>query len=305
MAAPKLAIILLNYNTGPTTIECLNSVKKITWPSQPLIVVVDNASSDNSVKQIKEKFSEVTVVESSKNLGFAAGNNLGFTTARAMGANIIMLLNNDTKVNPELAENLYSSIKNKADIVAPKIYFYPGFEFHKDRYTKKDQGKVLWYAGGHIDWQNIYGIHHGVDEVDHGQFDREQEIEFATGCCFMASLSVLDKLNLFNPKYYLYLEDADFSVRAKRVGYKMVYQPKAILWHKNAESTGGSGSSLQDYYFTRNRLLFGFSYASPRTKLALYRESMKLFFLGPTWKRRGVIDFYFHRFGRGSYAAGN
>lgn len=301
MAVKKLAVIIVNYNNGANTVECLASLEKLAWPSKPLIIVVDNASSDNSVHLIRDKFPNVTLIESDKNLGFAAGNNLGFETAKKRGVDLVMLLNNDTKVDPKLAESLYKSIKNNADIATPKIYFYPGFEFHKDRYTKKERGKVIWYAGGHIDWHNIMGIHHGVDQVDTGQFDTEAEIEFATGCSFMARRSVLERLNLFDPRYYLYLEDADFSVRAKRKGYKIIYQPKAILWHKNAESTGGSGSSLQDYYFIRNRLLFGFTYASVRTKVALYRESMKLFFIGSKWKRQGVIDFYRRRFGRGSY----
>lgn len=305
MAPKKLAIILVNYNHSEATIECLASLEELAWPSKPLIIVVDNASSDNSVRLIRDKFPDVTLIESDKNLGFAAGNNLGFDTAKRQGTDLVMLLNNDTKVDPQLAQHLYASVKKKADIAAPKIYFYPGFEFHKDRYSKKEQGKVIWYAGGHIDWHNIMGIHRGVDQVDTGQFDTEGEVEFATGCCFMARRSVLEKLNLFDPKYYLYLEDADFCVRAKKAGYKIVYQPQAVLWHKNAESTGGSGSSLQDYYFTRNRLLFGFRYASARTKLALYRESMKLFFFGSPWKRRGVIDFYLQRFGEGSYHIDN
>jgi GT2 family glycosyltransferase len=301
MAAEKLAIILINYNQAANTIECLASLEKISWSAKPLVIVVDNASLDDSLKVIKSKFPEVTLLANQENLGFAAGNNRGFVVAKRHGADLVMLLNNDTKIDPQLALNLYRSIEQRADIVAPKIYFYPGFEFHKDRYAKKEQGKVIWYAGGHIDWQNIFGIHHGVDQVDRGQFDQEAEIDFATGCCFMARCSILEKLNLFDPRYYLYLEDADFSVRAQKAGYKIIYQPKAFLWHKNAESTGGSGSTLQDYYFTRNRLLFGFTYASIRTKLALYRESMKLFFSGPRWKRLGVIDFYFRRFGKGSY----
>ena len=81
----------------------------------------------------------------------------------------------------------------------------------------------------------------------------------------------------------------------------MMYSPKAILWHKNAGSAGGSGSKLQDYYITRNRLLFGIRYAPFRSKLALMREGIELIFRGREWQRQGVLDFYLARFGRGSF----
>jgi hypothetical protein len=74
-----------------------------------------------------------------------------------------------------------------------------------------------------------------------------------------------------------------------------------MLWHLNAGSTGGSGSALQDYYITRNRLLFGFSYVTLRTKVALFRESLKNIFFGRPWQKKGVMDFYLRQFGKGNY----
>jgi len=115
------------------------------------------------------------------------------------------------------------------------------------------------------------------------------------------SREVLEKVGLFDEKYFLYYEDNDLSQRAKKQGFKIIYQPKAILWHLNAGSTGGSGSILHDYYITRNRLLFGFKFTSMRARLALVRESIKLMFLGRAWQRKGALDFYLGKFGRGSY----
>ena len=276
----KLAIIIVDYDNSKDTQECLDSLAKLKWQGEKEIIVINNTPKNN--------------------LGFAAANNQGVDKALMTGTDLVMLLNNDTKVDRNLALQLSKALE-KADIAVPKIYFYPGQEFHHDRYKPSELGKVIWYAGGHIDWSNVMGIHEGVDEVDHGQFDQPHEIEFATGCCMMIKKTVIEKSDLFDPMYYLYLEDADFSVRAKREGFKIWYEPTAVLWHKNAKASGGSGSALQDYYFTRNRLLFGMKYALLRTKFALFRESLKLLLTGTKWQKRGVIDFYIGKLEKGSW----
>lgn len=99
----------------------------------------------------------------------------------------------------------------------------------------------------------------------------------------------------------MYYEDADYSVKAKKKGIKILYWPSAIVWHKNAGSAGGSGSTLQDYFISRNRMLFGMRYAPLRARFALFRESIRIMFTGRYWQKRGVIDFYRHKFGKGTY----
>lgn len=296
----KLSIIVVNYSNLEDTLGCLESLQKLKWSGKKNIIVIDN-SLDSQIK-ITTQFPQIIIISPPKNLGFAEANNVGVDKALMTGTDLVMLLNNDTKVDPELAVNLLNGIEtHHADVIVPKIYFYPGQEFHHDRYQQKDRGKVIWYAGGHIDWNNVMGIHEGVDEVDHGQFDQPHQIEFATGCCLLIKKEVIEKTGLFDPKYYLYLEDTDFSVRAKKAGFKIWYEPQARLWHKNAKASGGSGSTLQDYYFTRNRLLFGMKYSSLRTKFALFRESLKLLISGSKWQKQGVIDFYLNKLGRGSF----
>ena len=152
-----------------------------------------------------------------------------------------------------------------------------------------------------MDWKNVVGSHRGVDEVDHGQYEKCESTDFVSGCCLMVRREVLEKVGFFDPKYYLYYEDNDFCQRAKKAGFKIIYEPKAYLWHKNAGSAGGSGSHLQDYYTTRNRLLFGIKYAPVKSKLALIKEGTKLLIKGRKWQKRGVMDFYLNNFGKGSY----
>jgi GT2 family glycosyltransferase len=91
-------------------------------------------------------------------------------------------------------------------------------------------------------------------------------------------------------------------MRAIREGYRIVFAPRSIIWHKNAQSSGGSGSSLQDYYISRNRLIFGFKYAKLRARIALFKESMRLMLVGRVWQRKGIIDFYINRLGKGSFS---
>lgn len=244
---------------------------------------------------------EIVIDNSRVNLGFTGGNNQGIRQALRWGADAVWLLNDDVKVDKYALSELVKTVDDDGvGAAVPKIYFYPGFEFHKDRYSKKELGKVIWYAGGEIDWGNCIGKHRGVDEVDVGQFDKQTETEFATGCSMLIKRKAIEKTGLLNEKYFMYLEDLDYSMRLKRCGFKIIYQPKAIMWHKNAQSSG-VGDDLHDYFFTRNRLLFGMTYAPLRTKFSLIRESGKLLLSGSKWKRRGVTDFYLRRLGIGSW----
>ena len=110
---------------------------------------------------------------------------------------------------------------------------------------------------------------------------------------------VFEKIGLFDEKYFLYLEDLDLSFRAKESGFKIFYDPDSIVWHINAGSTGGSGSDLQDYFISRNRMLFGMKYMRVKTKLSLANESLGLVLTGRKFKRLGIRDFYLRKFGKG------
>lgn len=298
-------VIILNYNGKDDTLDCLKSLQSVFLPQDVKleILVVDNASKDESVAFIKSQKLQLKLIENKENLGFAGGNNVGIRDALEHGADYVLILNNDTVVDKNLIVELLkvATTDEEIGILAPKIYFAHGFEFYKDRYNKKDLGKVFWYAGGETDWKNVISHHRGVDEIDNGQYDTVEETSFASGCCLMITKEALNKVGFFDEKYFLYYEDSDLCERAKKAGFKIIYAPAAIIWHKNAGSAGGSGSKLQDYYITRNRLLFGMRHASLRAKLALLKESVKVLMFGRDWQRRGVLDFYLNKFGKGSF----
>jgi hypothetical protein len=301
---PKVLVSIVNFNGDKDTLSCLDSLDKINVQNLKLcVVVVDNASKENFVVEKEYQNFELKIIRSDINLGFAGGQNLGIKWGLENGIDYFTILNNDVILEENFLSELLKTFAEKKDcgIVSPKIYFAKGHEFHKDRYEDKDLGKVIWYAGGRVDWKNVIAFHRRVDEVDKGHFDTLEKTDFASGCCEMIKKEVFEKVGLFDEKYFLYYEDNDLSQRAKKAGFAIYYQPKAYLWHLNAGSTGGSGSALHDYYITRNRLLFGFKFASLKTKFALVKESFKLILIGRPWQKRGAADFYLGRFKKGSF----
>lgn len=298
----KVSIIILNWNRKDDTLECLKSLKGLVVKGFELeIIVVDNASTDDSLDSLR-KIKNIKLIENKKNLGFAEGNNEGIKYALKNRSDYVMILNNDTEVHENLVKELFDTAQKHPDggAFSPMIYFAKGYEFHKDRYKKKDLGKVIWSAGGEIDWNNVYGINRGVDEVDMGQYKNVEEIKFATGACVLYSSKALRRKGMFDPKYFMYYEDVELSVRLSRARFKIYYVPKAKLWHKVAQSSG-IGSGLNDYFISRNRMLFGMRYASLRTKFALLREAFRLMFNGRPWQKTGVFDYFVGNFYKGSW----
>lgn len=293
--------VILNWNRKQDTLECIKSVQKLHSPSiSNTIILVDNASTDGTIEAIHDQ--SIVILKNEENMGFAQGNNVGIDYALLKGADYVLVLNNDTIVERNLLKELVNvAEKNSKDgILSPKIYFAPGYEFHKKRYKPQQKGKVLWYAGGEIDWDNVYGANRGVDEVDVGQHDQVREIDFATGACMLIRADALKKVGTFNKLYYMYLEDAELSIRFKKEGWFVRFVPTAVLWHKVGQSSS-IGSNLNDYYLSRNRMLFGMSYAPLRAKIALVRESIRLILSGRKWQKQGIIDFYTCKFGKGSW----
>lgn len=291
----KIFVIIVNWNGRSDTLACLDSFARVrTFGNTLKIVVVDNGSTDGSYKAIREKFPDVTVLETGKNLGFTGANNTGIAYGRKQKAEYIWLVNNDTVVDPGCLAILDAFTDPSVGIAGSKIYFAPGHEFHAQRYTKSERGKVIWYAGGKIDWKNMYASHRGVDEVDHGQYNSREETAFVTGCSMMVRSRVFETVGVLDDRYFLYLEDLDYCLRAKHAGFKIMYVPASVLWHVNAGSSARPGNALHEYYFTRNRLLLGFTYAPVRTKLALIREAMG--FSSPV-RKKAFRDWVLGRFG--------
>ena len=303
---PKIAIVILNWNTAELTQITINSFFKVKHRGFNFqIILVDNGSKTECIQTLENSYhnnSQVTILKSKTNTGYAEGNNIGITWALQHKFDYIMIANSDIRVEPNFLNILYSEIKTSPNyFLAPKIYFEKGYEFHKDRYRPSKLGKIIWAIGSTIDWHNIYGSNIAIDEIDIGQYDQNPPLpDFISGCCFLVKSDLFKQIGLFDKKYYLYLEDADLSMRARNHNYVLKIVPLAKIWHINSGSAAPS-SKIQDYFISRNRLLFSLKYASFRTKFALFRESIRLLINGRPWQKVGVRDFYLNKFGQGSW----
>jgi GT2 family glycosyltransferase len=286
----KHAVVLVNFNSFTDTIVCINSIYKAK--DAPHIIVVDNASSNESVNVLKETFPQLDLIQLSTNVGFAAGNNIGIKKALRMGAKVVHILNNDTEVDSNLFYRAYRFVVGKNRIAGAKIYYAKGYEYHE---AQKGNGNILWYAGGYFDYSMAVSRHTGIDEEDVGQHNKIKPVDFISGCYIAVPRQVFHKIGFLDEPFFLYLEDSDFSLHAKKAGIEVIYNPSLVLYHRNSSSTG-AGSPLVDYYMTRNRFFISRRYGSWRLSLALLREVVLRNWANPL-RRTAFLDYLFGRMG--------
>lgn len=263
-----LAIITVIYQNYTVLADFLQSLEKQTDKNFHLYI----ADLSKDKQKIDTKTIPCTIIDE-KNLGYAHGVNTGVEKAMKNGLNQFAIVNSDIYFAENfVAKTIASLDKNPGSIIGGKIYYASGFEYHKDRYNLDQLGTIFWYAGGTIDWNHVTVNHRGVDELDTKQYDTFEETGFETGCLMSYDKSVVEKVGQWDISYFMYYEDADFSVRAIRKDIKLYYDPSIIIWHKNAQSTDGSGSAFQQKYQKQNRLRFALKYAPFRTKLHVCKQ---------------------------------
>lgn len=285
----KHAVVLVNYQVSADTIACVKSI--LMCKDAPHIIVVDNGSAREVIQELRDAYPGLDII-ASLNVGFSAANNLGIKKALKLGAEVVYLLNNDTEVDPNLFFRAYRYVAGKNRISGGKIYYAKGYEFHD---VQKGKGDVLWYAGGSMDWGSVIARHRGVDELDSGQYNKTKPVDFITGCFIAVPRQVFKKLGLLDESFFLYLEDADFCLHAKKLGIEVMYNPNLVVYHRNSSSTV-AGSPLVDYYLTRNRFFIGRRYGSLRLRFALLREAIFRNWNSPI-RRLAFIDYLTGRMG--------
>jgi len=246
--APSVYIIILTWNDKVCVLECIESMLKQDYPNYKTIVV-DNASVDGSQEAIQAQYPQVHLIANESNLGFAGGNNVGLDYALKEGADWTIIINNDTIVAPDMVSELMkAALEQGADMAGPMMYYYP----------PKGPGKeVIWYAGGIINYFMGKSAHVGIREVDTGQYSRVCDTDYITGCCILTSRRLLEKIGFMDEGFKpIYAEDADWSAKAKEAGYRLLFVPKALLWHKVTASSGGGLTPFKVYYKIRNNLKF-------------------------------------------------
>lgn len=239
---PQVSVIVLTHNGKKDTLECLSSLAAVEdkdWN----IILVDNGSSDGTLDVVRCAFPDVKVIENRANLGFAEGNNVGVRYAVERGSEYILLLNNDTHVEPTFQRELLRVAESDPSIgiVGPRIFSH-------------DRPESVWFDGGYVDWNGG-----SITRVRSGSADNSAHEAFPVDCVEGTALcikrQVIDSIGLLDPRFFFYYEETDWCVRAHRVGYKIMLAPNARIWHK-VSGTIGRGSPATTYYMTRNVFLF-------------------------------------------------
>lgn len=237
----RISIISVNYNGFALTAAMIDSLRRhVTTPLE--IVVVDNGSARDEAALLRERYPDIVVLRSDENLGFAGGNNLGI---RAATGDCLLLLNNDTEVTDDTLHHLAETLDADPSIgaVCPKIRFWtPPQAIQFAGYTPLTR---ITLRNGLI----------GFGQPDDGSYDSPHETPYAHGAAMMVRREAVGKAGPMPEEYFLYYEELDWSERLREAGYRIVYDPRATVFHKESATTGQQ-SPLRSYYLTRNRLLF-------------------------------------------------
>lgn len=239
----SIAVIVVNWNRRDDVLRCLGSLES-AGPANVHMLVVDNASTDDSVAAIRTQFPGVTLIENPRNAGFAEGNNIGLRWALENGYEYVLLLNNDTVAPPALIPTLHAFMQThpEAAAVGPAIYYLE----HPD---------TLWSAGGWIDRRRGRISNPFADQPAERLPTQPYLVDHFSGCCMLVRCSAMRQAGLLDPDFFMYYEETEWCVRLRRAGYALWIEPRTCIWH-DVQPGQHLGSRAVAYYMTRNHLLF-------------------------------------------------
>jgi GT2 family glycosyltransferase len=267
---PLVIIITLNWNRQADTLAFLASCGELRYPRLQT-VVVDNGSTDGSVAAIRAAYPDVIQLCNATNLGFAAGMNVGLRYALAHNADYVFLANNDTTLAPDALDLLVrAAAAQKAAVVAPAIYYAAAPE-------------QLWWLGG-----TLHPLLLEVQRLAAAPSPTPFPVDFVTGCGMLITRAALAQVGLFDERFFMYYEDSDFCLRVRRAGQTILVEPRAAMYHKVAQSSGGSDSPNERYQMARSSIQYFRKHARPRQWLFIgpYRTGSALRTLWRLVRRR-------------------
>jgi GT2 family glycosyltransferase len=236
--APSIwAIVLTHGGAEEITAACFDSLLEQDYPNLT-VLLVDNASFDGSGARLRDRYPTNRYLNTGGNLGYTGGNNRGIEYAVKNGAQYVLILNNDTVVEPTCVSVLAQSAAaaGRFGAIAPKILYW-------------DDPAHVWYAGGDFSAMRAIGMHRGLGDADNpNEAPRLEPMTFASGCCFLMPASVAREMGGFREDFFIYCEDVELSLRLTKAGYSMYYQPAARLLHREPP-----GKRLASPFATRMR----------------------------------------------------
>ena len=240
----SVGVVLVNWNGIEDALDVLGQLDRIEGPPLQRLVV-DNGSTDDSVVRLRRERPDVEILETGKNLGFAAGNLAGIRhLVETYDCEWILLLNTDVEVDKGFLPPLLAAcVEEEVGAVGPKIYFH-------------DPPDLIWAAGGRLRLRETVTEEFGIRQPDGPAWDESKDVTYLTTCCLLVPRDVLERVGLFDPVFFIGVEDADWCRRALDAGYRLRYVPDSCLWHKVATSTGGSYTPFKTFHTGRSNALY-------------------------------------------------
>ncbi len=262
---PKVYLLVLNWNMPDDTIECLRSLQAQDYDNFT-IVLIDNASEDDSVKVLSAEFPDIRIIVNKQNLGFAEGNNIGIRYAIENNADYIFILNNDLTLKEDCLRRLIAAGEKtpKSGMLAPKVYYY-------------DDPKVINSLGTSIDWFRLRPHLSFCNQIDKGQFKENRDAQILVGCALMIKKRVVEKIGMLDKDFFMLHEEADWCLRSLKAGYRNIVIPEAVAFHK-ASKTMKKFLTPAIYYSIRNFLYLSYKNAPLVGRLKVFLGLVYLVF---------------------------
>jgi GT2 family glycosyltransferase len=251
MSSPHIVIVVLNWNGREDTLACLRSLAPVR-SDHVEVMVVDNGSVDGSEAAIRDAHPELAFVQTGANLGFAGGNNVGIEHALARGAEAVLLLNNDTEVEPDFLTPMIETLDAdpRVGIVGAAIAYH------------HDPERLWAFGGGRFDVSNGW-VRHVQRPVPLETLTTRGNVHFyVTGCAMLLRRETIEEVGVLDTSYFHFCEDVDLCLRAERAGWKVTVAPQARLRHKVSATTGVSSPAFL-YYNLRSRLTLARRHGPP------------------------------------------
>jgi GT2 family glycosyltransferase len=243
MEPPLVYVVIVNWNLRDVTLDCLKSLSQVAYPNCR-VLVVDHHSQDGSPEAIARQFPAVEQIVCAENRGSTAGYNTGFRRALDAGADYVLLLNNDTYIDPAALDHLVAAAaEDGVGMVAPLILF-------------ADAPQVVWSAGARRSRLTLDLYDQQGQGQPAGRYQRIIERDFLTSCALLIKREVLETLGLMDEDFFLYHEEMDYTYRARAAGYRLLLVPQARVWHRVSLSSGGSGSPTARYWMAKNLIVY-------------------------------------------------
>ena len=296
MTSPLVISVVLNTNHREDTLQCMTSLNQNTYKNHK-IILLDNASTDGTVDAVRLLLPEIMIKELQRNLGYAGNNNLGIQAAMEQEADWVFLLNEDTTLSSDCISHLVSVGESDPTIgiVGPMVYHH-------------NEPEIIQSAGGRMD-KYYRGWHLGQDEPDQGQFPLPHSVDWISGCGIMVRRALIEQVGAIDERFFYYVEEFEWCLRARKAGWQIYHVPQAKLWHKGVQRNNQPKPAVT-YYATRNRLLLLLKHrAIPVAWVVTVSEFIRTltsWTIKPKWRDkkehrnamwRGIIDFLHHRWG--------